>query len=136
MNEKFTQFKNQLYFLKIKPTTFKIACYLISCSKNGICFPSGYTIEKDLKITRKIVYECIKELEDVGFLLKENRFTGKGKRTSNCYLINEEYLVTRKEKQQVITQLSDELQDLSERDKQELTQVFEYDWLNDKNKNY
>lgn len=126
MNEKFTQIKNKLITLEIHDKSFRIACYLISCSKNKICYPSEYTISKELHISRNKVHECLLELEQKKVIKIEKRILGEGKKASSKYVINKDYIVTKRDKQKLIDELSDDIQQDTGR-----IDLFDYDWLNE-----
>lgn len=126
MSGKFSQIKNQLVVSDLSDNAFRVICYLISISKNSLSFPSVRTIAEKLNKSKTSVLKAIKELEQKGILLKENRILGTGRKTSNAYYINEEYVVTKKEKQQVISQMDDEI-----KESVETVELFDYDWLND-----
>lgn len=76
---------------------FRILLYLISLSKDGIVFPSIRTISQKLNKSTTSVTNKLKSLEEKGYLLKENRTLGTGKKTSNQYLINENLFIVKKE---------------------------------------
>lgn len=126
MDEKFSQLKNKLIILNISDSAFRVACYLISCSKNSFSFPSIRTMSEKLHKTSKTINKAIRELEEKNIVLKETRTLGTGKKTSNCYYINEEYIVSKKEKEQVIRQLDEEIRETPAH-----IELFDYDWLND-----
>lgn len=130
MSGKFSQIKNQLVVSELSDNAFRVICYLISCSKNSLSFPSIRTIAQRLNKGKDTVNRAIKELEQKGILLKENRILGTGRKTSNAYYINEEYVVTKKEKQQVIQQLDDEIKESVEK-----VELFDYNWLDEEEVN-
>ncbi len=127
MDDKFTQIKNKLITLDIHEKAFRIACYLISCSKNGICYPSEYQISKELNICRNKVREYLKELEEHKVIKIEKRTIGTGKKAPSKYTIEKDYLVPRKKKQEQLDQLTQEL--LEEREPISQVDLFDYDWL-------
>lgn len=114
MNEKFTQFKNKLYEVNLTDKSFKIICYLISCSSNSETFPSMRTIAKKLNKSLETIRSGLNELEEKNVISRKNRVTGTGKTTSNFYKINKKYLVTENFKQR--------RESVSE-------EIFDYDWL-------
>ena len=93
----FLQIKEQLLKEDIKLSSFKVFCILLKHSNNGICYPS-YSTMSEYKVSERTVKESIKELEQKGLILKENRIVGNGKKTSNCYYLNENYLVKKQRK--------------------------------------
>jgi len=119
MNEKFSKIKNELITSDMKDSKFRVLCYLIARSKGGKCFPSIRTIANDLGKGKGTVGEIIDELIADKILTKENRFLGTGKKTSNCYNIDEKYLCTRKKS----------TDDPDEEPKK--IELFDYDWLNE-----
>lgn len=126
MSGKFSQIKNQLVVSNLSDNAFRVICYLISCSKNSLSFPSVRTTAEKLNKSKTSVLKANKELEQKGILLKENRILGTGRKTSNAYYINEEFVVTKKEKQQVIQQLDDEIKESVEK-----VELFDYNWLDE-----
>ena len=126
MNDKFTQIKNILITLDIHDKSFRILCYLIACSKNRACYPSEYTIANELGISRNKVHECLLELEDKKIIKIEKRILGKGKNNSNKYVINEKYIVTKKDKENLIASLDEDIKADTER-----AELFDYNWLED-----
>lgn len=121
MNEKFTKIKNELIVSSMKDSKFRVLCYLISRSKNGSCFPSIRTMATELGKGKGTIQKIIDELVEEKILEKENRFLGTGKKTSNCYQINEKYLSKRKS-------MKDDYDELPEPDKKDF---FDYNWLED-----
>lgn len=95
--EKFIQIKNKLLKEKISATAYRVFSILLAHSKNGICYPSIRKLSEEYPISRKTFITAIKELEDTEIILKESRTIGTGKRTSNCYYLNEKYIVTKKD---------------------------------------
>lgn len=130
MDEKFTQIRNKLIISDIHEKAFRIACYLISCSKNRICYPSEYKIAEDLHISRNKVHEYLKELEEKKIISKETRIIGKGKKASSKYIISKDYVVPKRKKQKKLEQLIDELYG-EQHEKREVKELFDYDWLNE-----
>lgn len=126
MNEKFTQIKNKLITLDIHDKSFRILCYLIACSKNRICYPSEYTIAKELSMSRNKVHECLLELEEKKIIKIQKRILGKGKNSSNKYCINENYIVTKKDKENIIASLDDDIKSDGEK-----LELFDYNWLDE-----
>lgn len=120
-NGSFTKIKNQLIVSEMKDSKFRVLCYLIAHSKNGQCFPSVRTIAKELNKGKSTISSIIEELIEEEILTKENRYLGTGKKTSNLYTINEEYLA-KKTKQEIFEETQEEV---------EKEELFDYDWLND-----
>lgn len=121
VNDRFTKIKNKLIISEIKDFDFRILCYLIARSKNGKCFPSMPTIAKDLKKSRETIRNSLDRLLENKYIEKESRVLGTGKKTSNLYTINEEYLA-KKTKQEIFEETQEEV---------EKEELFDYDWLND-----
>lgn len=126
MDEKFSQIKNKLIISNIHEKAFRIACYLISCSKNRVCYPSEYKIAEDLHMSRNSVHEYLKELEDNKIISRERQFIGKGKNAPSKYTISKEYIVSKFSKQKRLEQLIRELHN-----EPETKELFDYDWLNE-----
>lgn len=95
--EKFIQIKNKLLKENITANAFRIFCILLAHSKNGICYPSIRKMAEEYSMSKTTVSNSIKELEEHEIILKENRTVGSGKKTSNCYYLNESFIVTKKE---------------------------------------
>ena len=73
--------------LKGKPSEMQ-AIYLWICShsdKDGICFPTKTTIEKEAGCSHNTVSKYLKQLVDDGFLDIKERTTKNGRNTSNEY---------------------------------------------------
>lgn len=120
MNGEFTQIKNDLITSEeIDVYEYRIVCLLISYSNDNLSFPSYRSIANILHISLKKVVDSIQSLVEKGYLLKENRTTLKGKKTSNCYYINENLIVTKK---QVVQKFKKEFKQI---------ELFDYDWLNE-----
>lgn len=115
----FTKIKNKLIVSNLNSNEFRILCYLIARSKNGECFPSVGTIARDINISKRTIVRSLDNLIEENYIQKENRFLGTGKRTSNLYTINEEYL-SKKTKQEIF-----------ETTQKEIEEPFDYDWLNE-----
>ena len=63
--------------------------YLCRCANNkDNAFPSYTNIAAKVGCSRSKAIECIKVLNQNGFIYKENRFNEKGENTSNLYYIN------------------------------------------------
>lgn len=100
--EKFIQIKNKLLKENISANAFRVFSILLAHSKNGICYPSIRKMAEEYPISRKTMISAIKELEEHEIILKENRIIGSGKKTSNCYYLNEKFIVSKKEIKQAI----------------------------------
>lgn len=116
MNGKFTKIKNKIIVSEIKDIDFRVLCYLIARSKDGKCFPSMTTIAHDLKKSKETIRNVIDRLIKINFIQKENRTLGAGKKTSNVYTINEDYLVRSKK---------DKLYEIEH----EVVELEDYNWL-------
>lgn len=124
---KFLQIQDELLTVDIKTSSFKVFCILLKYSKNGICYPAYKEFEK-YGICEKTAKNSINELEKKGLLLKQNRFVGTGKKTSNCYYIDEKYIVKKQKKikvSQTPSWFDEEVQkkNLSDSEKQELEEM-------------
>lgn len=122
MINNFTKIKNKLIVSDMSDSKFRILCYLIARSKDGQCFPSIRTIANDLNKGKGTVSRVLDELVEEKILTKENRFLGTGKKTSNLYVINENYIV-KKTKQEIFETTQEEIE--------RKEPLFEYDWLNE-----
>lgn len=121
--EKFIQIKNKLLKEDISATAYRVFSILLSHSKNGICYPSLRKISEGYPISRKTLISAIKELEEKELILKENRVIGSGKKTSNCYYLNEKYLVTKKELKKAIPGWFDEENNINEATAEEQAEI-------------
>lgn len=121
MND-FIQVNKELLTEKITLSSFKVFCILIKYSKNGICYPSINEISK-YGVSEKTAKNSIKELEEKGLILKENRTIGKGKKTSNCYYLNEKYLVTKRKTKTKVPEWFDKKTEKKEMSKEELNEI-------------
>lgn len=117
VNDKYTKIKNKLITTNIKDLDFRVMCYLISRSKSSKCFPSLSTIATDLKKTKETIRNVIDRLVQNNLIQKENRVVGTGKKTSNMYIINEEYIAKK---------IKQEDEPVHER-----KELFDYNWLED-----
>ncbi len=72
-------------------STKAMAVYLYLCDRAGreskSCFPSIKTISRDLKLSESSVKRSIRELQDRGYIEKEQRFRDNGGKSSNLYRI-------------------------------------------------
>lgn len=93
---------------------YRILSYLISCSKDGECFPSQGDISDKTGIPISTVKRKLDSLISKKYISKSNRTIGSGKRTSNIYTINHKYLVTREARYENNIENT----------------LFDYDWLN------
>lgn len=100
--ERFIQIKNKLLKENISATAYRVFSILLAHSKNGICYPSLRKLSEEYPVSRKTMISAIKELEEHEIILKENRTIGTGKKTSNCYYLNEKYIVSKKELKKAI----------------------------------
>ena len=94
---------------------FKVLCYLIARSKDGKCFPSVGTISKEINISKSTVLRSLDNLIKESYITREQRTIGTGKKTSNIYTINKDYLA--------IKQVQEEP------DKSEEVELYDYNWL-------
>ncbi len=101
---------------RIDAYEYRILSYLISCSKDGECFPSHGDISDKTGIPVSTVKRKLDSLISKKYISKSNRTIGSGKRTSNIYTINKKYLVTREARYET-------------NEKQE--ELFDYDWIGD-----
>ncbi len=99
-DEGYTKVKNTLITSsELDSAEFRILTYLISISKKGICYPSIRTLANLLNKSPTSISKYLNNLVKKEFILKENRVTGKGKKTSNVYLINEDAISKNIEKE-------------------------------------
>ena len=122
----FTKIKNYLITSsELDAIEFRILVYLISISRKDISFPSLNTIADNLSVSRRIVINKLKSLEDKNFILRENRTKGAGKKISNQYLINED-AISQKIEETTNAQITDEATSDITPDQLRLS---EYNWL-------
>ena len=63
----------------LTPHDFRVYCYLLYRSmQKGSCFPSYSTACKDLNISRQGFSNCIKKLNDLGYITTMNTKTNNG----------------------------------------------------------
>lgn len=116
MNEKFVQIiKPMITDTNLDAYEYRILSYLISCSKDGKCFPSQNKIAKELNMSKSLVKVRLDNLTNKKYIYKTNRIIGTGKKTSNLYMINEKLIVKKEYRE-----------DNEPHDKE----LFDYDWLN------
>ena len=122
MNGKFTVLVTSLITdLNLDSFEYRILSYLISCSKDGQCFPSVETISEKTGIGISTVKSRLKKLVAKKYITQSNRTIGSGKKTSNIYTINQKYLVVREARYEDTKVANEEL--------------FDYDWLNGNEEN-
>lgn len=122
----FTKIKNYLITSsELDAIEFRILVYLISISRKDMSFPSLNTIADNLGVSRRIVINKLKSLEEKNFILRENRVKGTGKKISNQYLINED-AISQKIEETTNTQVTDETTSDITPDQLMLS---EYNWL-------
>ena len=67
-----------------------IAVYMYlkdKANKDGTCYPAIGTIAKDLKISRRTVQRAITDLEQSGYLIKEQRWRENGGKSSLLFTV-------------------------------------------------
>lgn len=67
-----------------------VAVYLYLCDradKAGSCFPAVKRIASDLHLSQSTVKRAISDLEQSGYITKENRFRDNGGKSSNRYYV-------------------------------------------------
>lgn len=87
-----------------------------------MCYPSFNTISENLKISKSTVIRKLKGLEEKGFILKEIRVIGTGKKTSNIYLINED-AISKNLKKEVQSEPEEEFNITEEEQR-----ILDFDW--------
>ena len=118
MKSYFTQIKNELVLdQKISAVEFRTLVLLILYSNNGLAFPSYRKISDKLGISKETAKRTINNLEKKDYILKENRIIGSGKKTSNCYYISENVMITKKD---YLKEAKEEIKNI---------ELFDYDWL-------
>lgn len=124
----YTKIKNNLITSsELDPYEFRIIVYLISLNRNNIVYPSINTISTNTLISKRAVIKKLEDLEKKGYLIRESRSIGKGKKVSNSYLINEDVML-KKIKKEINTEVSEEVESkVSDID----NKLLDYDWLND-----
>ena len=125
----YTKIKNLLITSsRLDNKEFRTLVYLLSISRKGFCYPSINTIADQLNMSRSSMYQIISSLESKGFILKENRTIGNGKKTSNRYLINED-AITKNIKKEVNSETA--VMEEVTNDPQIDYSFSEFDWLNE-----
>lgn len=56
-------------------------------NKDGTCYPAIGTIAKDLKLSRRTVQRAIADLEQSGYLIKEQRWRENGGKSSLLFTV-------------------------------------------------
>lgn len=116
MKEKFTQIPSTIIIdNNLDLYEFRILSYLISCSKNGVCFPGIIDIANKTSISKTTVKDRIGRLEAKKYIAKTTRTIGNGKKTSNLYKLNKKLIVTKEYR-------PEEKIDV---------ELYDYDWLNE-----
>lgn len=121
MDDRFVKVKNHLITSQnLTDLEFRIFCLLLSMANaDGFCYPSIRTIANCINKSPGAVSKNLNSLIQKDFILKENRFLGKGKKTSNIYVINENYLVPNDKK------------NFKKEVNQNIQKIADYDWLDD-----
>ena len=57
-------------------------------NKDGACWPAVKTIARDLKLSRSTVKRALRDLEQTGYLEKQERYRKNGSCTSNLYTLS------------------------------------------------
>ena len=57
-------------------------------NKDGSCWPAVKTIARDLKLSRSTVKRALRDLEQTGYLEKQERYRKNGSCTSNLYTLS------------------------------------------------
>lgn len=123
-NDGYTKIKNILITSsKLDDTEFRILTYLISISKNRMSYPSIRKMAESIHSSDTTIKRKLQQLQEKGFILKENRVLGAGKKTSNVYLINEDVILKPKKKDDQLE--SEELKFKSEK----IQTISDYDWI-------
>lgn len=117
MNERFVQItKSMITDTNLDTYEYRILSYLISCSKDGKCYPSQNTIAKELKISGSLVKTRLESLTTKKYIYKTNRVLGTGKKTSNLYTLDKKLIVTKEYREE-------------EKENQSV-ELYDYDWIN------
>lgn len=102
----------RVYSLELTQRATLVAFYLINrADSEGTCFPGVKTIAKECNISTRTVQRALNDLEEVGFLVRENRFHVQGGQRSNLYylqVLEDE----RNETQQVKNQMDEDTDDM------------------------
>lgn len=56
-------------------------------NKDGTCYPAIGTIAKDLKLSRRTVQRAVADLEQSGYLIKEQRWRENGGKSSLLFTV-------------------------------------------------
>lgn len=130
MNDGYTKIKNVLITSsELDELEFRIMVYLISLSKDGVCYPSITTIAESLNMSKSTVIRKLQSLKAKQFIMSEKRTIGSGKKTSNVYLINEDF-ISKRNKKANNQELSDEEQEEFKITEEE-QKIIDYDWLDE-----
>lgn len=130
MNDGYTKIKNVLITSsELDELEFRIMVYLISLSKDGVCYPSITTIAESLNMSKSTVIRKLQSLKAKQFIMGEKRTIGSGKKTSNVYLINEDF-ISKRNKKANNQELSDEEQEGFKITEEE-QKIIDYDWLDE-----
>lgn len=130
MNDGYTKIKNVLITSsELDELEFRIMVYLISLSKDGVCYPSITTIAESLNMSKSTVIRKLQSLKAKQFIMGEKRTIGSGKKTSNVYLINEDF-ISKRNKKANNQELSDEEQEEFKITEEE-QKIIDYDWLDE-----
>lgn len=57
-------------------------------NKDGSCWPAVKTIARDLKLSRSTAKRALRDLEQTGYLEKQERYRKNGSCTSNLYTLS------------------------------------------------
>ena len=127
MSETYLRIKTELIISTLTDSQFRTLLYLVAKSKNQQCYPSIRTLASDLNKSTTSVQKTLKELEEQGYIIKENRKTSAGKTTSNNYLLKEELFVKRKKKEFEVEETDEEKNNIEILEKH--IQALDYDWI-------
>ena len=120
LDNNFTQVANTMIEYITNGNQFRVYTYLC-CLYNkeyDYSFPSVNHIAEKLKMNRKTVINCLKKLEEQGYIIKKNNKDSDNKFTNNVYFIR--YIDLVEVKREIADDEEDIIIELSEEDLEEV----------------
>lgn len=78
----------RVYLLELTQRATLVAFYLINrADSEGTCFPGVKTIARECNISPRTVNRALNDLEEAGFIIRENRYHDQGGQRSNLYYL-------------------------------------------------
>ena len=107
MDEKFIQMKDKV-LETLDGNCYKVFSILLRHSNSNFeCYPSVREMARKYKLSKNTITSCTNKLEEMGIITKSLRQTKDGKKTSNFYTINRDYVVENEKKKKRIISLPD-----------------------------